>query len=106
MPFMSQAYVKYLDGAEQAQLNAENVPLGVHPKTGDTFYLPQRDRYAGMYVMGVQGVGKSGFLETLIYHDCQVGNAIVVIDPHGDLTTNSLAALPPESVCPWTHGFM
>jgi hypothetical protein len=98
MPFTSQAYLKYVDTATRTQLDAENVPLGVHPKTGDTFYLPERDRYAGMYVMGVQGVGKSGFLETLIHHDCQVGNAIVVIDPHGDLTNNCLAALPPERV--------
>src|SRR5581483_4789888 len=98
MPFTSQAYVKYLDAATRAQLDAEHVPLGVHPKTGDTFYLLERDRYAGMYVMGVQGVGKSGFLETLIQHDCQVGNAVVVIDPHGDLTTNCLAALPLDRV--------
>ena len=71
MPFTSQAHQKYLDTATRMQLDAENVPVGVHPKTGDTFYLPERDRYAGMYVMGVQGVGKSGFLETLIHHDCQ-----------------------------------
>jgi hypothetical protein len=90
MPFTSQAYVKYLDEANRRQLEAENAALGVHPKTGDIFYLPQRDRYSGMYVMGVQGVGKTGFLETLIHHDCQVGNAVVVIDPHGDLTRNCL----------------
>ena len=95
MPFTSQAY---LNTATRAQLEAEGVPLGVHPRTGDTFYLPERDRYAGMYIMGMQGVGKSGFLETLIHQDCQVGNAVVVIDPHGDLATNCLAALPPERV--------
>lgn len=98
MPFTSQAYVKYLDATTRAQLEAEHAPLGVHPKTGDMFYLPARDRYAGMYVMGVQGVGKSGFLETLIRHDCQIGNAVVVIDPHGDVTRNCLAALPDERV--------
>lgn len=76
MPFTSQAYLKYLDTATRALLEAENAPLGAHPKTGDTFYLPERDRYAGTYVMGVQGVGKSGFLETLIHHDCQVGKAV------------------------------
>lgn len=98
MPFTSQAYLTHVDEGKRAQLQAEHAPLGVHPKTGDTYSLPERDRYAGMYVLGVQGVGKSGLLETLIAHDCSVGNAVVVIDPHGDLTAHCLAALPQSRV--------
>jgi hypothetical protein len=65
MAFTSQAYLDSLDAAERAQLQAEQATLGVHPKTGDLFALPERDRYAGMYVLGVQGVGKSALLVTM-----------------------------------------
>src|SRR5260221_10344685 len=70
------------------------IPLGYDPETGEQLYLPEQDRYAGMYVIGVQGTGKSGFLENLIIHDATAGHAVIVIDPHGDLVDNVLAELP------------
>jgi len=96
--FLSRAYLESLDEAERARIYAENVPLGEHPKTGDMFFLPEKDRQAGMYVIGVQGVGESAFLETMIHHVCVVGNPVVVFDPHADLIYASLAALPTSRV--------
>ncbi len=96
MVFVSRAYLSNLDDSDRQTFLRANVPLGYHPTTGDTFFVPDTDRYAGSYVIGVQGVGKSGLLENLIHWDAEAGNAIVVIDPHGDLTNNCIAALPPE----------
>jgi hypothetical protein len=57
--------------------------------------IPTRDRYAGMYVIGVQGVGKSSFLESLILHnEIYSDQAVIVIDPHGDLIDHCMANMP------------
>jgi GTPase SAR1 family protein len=56
--------------------------------------MPTRDRYAGMYVIGVQGVGKSSFLEDLIYQEITGDQAVIVIDPHGDLIDHCIAQMP------------
>jgi hypothetical protein len=77
-------------------MQGDHLDFGYDPETGDHFCIPERDRYSGSYVLGVQGVGKSGFLETLIWQDAMKGNALIVIDPHGDLISNVLAALPPH----------
>jgi hypothetical protein len=95
MPFVSQAYYDNLSGQQQGSILATNTPLGYHPASKDTLYLPEIDRYAGTYVLGVQGVGKSGLLENLILHDIKRGKAVIVVDPHGDLTTNCVAQIPP-----------
>src|SRR5689334_16160989 len=68
--------------------------LGYDPETGQAFQVQPRDRDAGMYILGVQGVGKSGFLEFLINQDAESNHATVVLDPHGDLVDNCVAALP------------
>lgn len=94
MAFTAKAYLSSLpDGARQ-QLLTTHVSLGYHPTTQDELLVPDADRYAGTYVLGVQGMGKSGLLEGLIQQDAINGKAIIVIDPHGDLTANCLAALP------------
>lgn len=94
MPFMSQDYLLHISDEKRDQVFRTNAQLGYQPETSDSLLLPDKDRYAGTYVLGVQGVGKSGLLENLIAFDAQAGNAVIVIDPHGDLTMNCLAALP------------
>lgn len=93
MAFVSKAYFNYLSEAEQQQLLTTHVPLGHHPVTQDVLLLPTLDRYAGSYVLGVQGTGKSGLLENMIVHDCEVGHSVVVVDPHGDLVDNVVHGL-------------
>lgn len=94
MSFYARAYLDQLPAGEREQLFSTHTSLGFHPEAGDELLLEDRDRYAGMYVIGVQGVGKSGLLENLIRHDAEIGNAVIVIDPHGDLTNHCLAELP------------
>ncbi len=72
--------------------------LGYHPETIDAFFLPSQDRYAGLYVLGVQGVGKSSLLENLIADDIAKGHAVIVIDPHGDLVDHVIAQVPETDI--------
>ncbi len=90
MGFLSKDQFAHKSEAERAQL----LPLGYHPETKETLYLPELDRFSGTYMLGVQGVGKSGLLENMIMADARGGRAVVVIDPHGDLVDHCIAALP------------
>lgn len=94
--FISQAYLQRISEDKQRHLHATHVSLGYHPETYDELFLPDTDRYAGTYVLGVQGTGKSSLLENMIAFDHKANNAIIVIDPHGDLITYCLAELPPH----------
>jgi hypothetical protein len=85
MPFFSESYLDSLSKSKRNELYNTCTFLGYHPETQDYFLIPDTDRYAGMYVLGVQGVGKSSLLESLIYQDIEKGHAVFVIDPHGDL---------------------
>jgi DNA helicase HerA-like ATPase len=60
--------------------------------------IPEVDRYSGMYVLGMPGMGKSAYLENLIHQDAEAGRAIVVVDPHGDLVDHVLAAIPQHRI--------
>ena len=53
-------------------------------------------RQSGMYILGIQGRGKSSLLEQLIYQDICKGYPVIVLDPHGDLIDHAIAAMPPE----------
>lgn len=94
MSFYSKTYLDSMNAGEREQLFTRHAVLGFHPDTRDELLLKDTERFAGMYLLGVQGVGKSGLLENLIAHDAAVGNAVIVIDPHGDLTAHCLAELP------------
>src|SRR3989442_1352234 len=93
MPFFSDEYLGSLSKTELNELYDNHTFLGYHPETQDYFIIPDIDRYAGMYILGVQGVGKSSLLEFLIIQDINKGKAIIVIDPHGDLVDHVIAQL-------------
>ncbi|HVB22289.1 MAG TPA: hypothetical protein VNG51_10115 [Ktedonobacteraceae bacterium] len=96
MPFVSSAYAAF-EGAEgYSHLQRSHVNVGYHPETGDDLLIPDSDRYAGTYILGVQGSGKSGLLEQLIAADITTGHAVIVIDPHGDLVMKCLSHIPPS----------
>ncbi len=94
MPFISEAYLEGISEEKRRHIKRDHATLGFHPETHDRLTITAVDRYAGTYVLGVQGVGKSGLLENLIAHDAETGNAIIVIDPHGDLIAHCLGQLP------------
>ncbi len=89
-----QAPSMLLSREQYGQFLADYYQLGVHPETEDGFLVSMQDRYSGMYILGVQGVGKSGLLEDLILQDILTGNAVIVIDPHDDLIKDCIAQLP------------
>jgi len=98
MLYMSQAHMASLGSSQYAQLLATHNQLGTHPETQDSLLIPLLDRFAGMYVLGVQGVGKSTLLQNLITQDIRSGQAVIVIDPHGDLIEHCIAQLPDHKV--------
>lgn len=77
---------------------ANPLTLGYNPFTKAPVTVEDKDRYASTYVLGNTGTGKSGFLKTQIHQDITMGNAVIVIDPHGDLANDCMAALPAGSV--------
>src|SRR5215813_6975162 len=97
MPYLSHEYLTWLESSRPEEFGPAveaHTIFGFHPETGDVLYIPDKDRFAGTYVLGVQGSGKSGFIENVFESDAHKGYSIVVIDPHGDLVNNCLAHLP------------
>lgn len=58
--------------------------------------LSLTSRFSGLYVIGKQGRGKSNFLLSLIVQDLYQGHGVCLLDPHGDLTMQVLACIPPH----------
>src|SRR5712691_8042489 len=44
--------------------------------------LPTTSRPLGLYILGMQGMGKSGLMENLIMQDILQGRGVAVLDPH------------------------
>lgn len=61
---------------------------------GEEVHLPNvvRDRHT--YIVGATGTGKSTLLARMIQHDMEAGEAVVLLDPHGDLYTDVLKSVP------------
>src|SRR5690349_12215918 len=95
MPFMSRDYLDYY---LRQHNTVPGLIVGKHPDTGDDFVIYDKDRYGGTYIIGVAGTGKSSGIEEMIYQDIDLGRAVIVIDPHGDLTNNCIAELPAHAV--------
>jgi hypothetical protein len=99
MPFVSGNYIEAADYKTIEKLLAEHMSLGEHPETGDVLLVPEDERFSGIYLSGMQGVGKSALLANMIQHDAEAGNAVIVIDPHGDLVRHCIERLPTYAVC-------
>jgi hypothetical protein len=53
------------------------------------------DRARHCYLLGATGTGKSTLLYNLLLQDIQAGAGVCLLDPHGDLFQQVLAAIPP-----------
>ena len=62
-----------------------SILLGRSIRTGRDVYLPREELQTHMHVLGSTGVGKSFFIESAIKSLILDGEAICLIDPHGDL---------------------
>lgn len=68
--------------------------LGMDTQTGKPVYIAKASRLQGLYIIGIQGTGKSGLIENLIMQDMKQQIGVCVLDPHGELTEHVLARLP------------
>ena len=60
--------------------------------SGVIFSREERERH--VYIVGKSGSGKSTFLFNLTMGDICAGEGVAVIDPHGDLATDIIDAIP------------
>jgi hypothetical protein len=60
--------------------------------------ITEADRSRHVYLLGATGTGKSTLLSNMIRQDMEAGRGIAMIDPHGDLFEQVLAAVPPKRV--------
>lgn len=56
--------------------------------------LPTESRDRHIYVVGATGTGKTTLLGRMIRADMDAGQAVLLLDPHGDLFEEALAAVP------------
>jgi len=75
-------------------LLGENIYRGV--KTN--IFLKTNDRSRHLYTIGMTGTGKSVLLANLAIQDIRNGKGVCVIDPHGSLVEDILAAIPKERI--------
>ncbi len=59
-------------------------------------YITDEDRRRHVYVIGQTGTGKSVLLKNMVMADIRAGKGAAIIDPHGDLVDDILAAMPKE----------
>lgn len=67
-----------------------------HREPRRVFGIRQADRRSHMYVIGKTGTGKSTVLKTMVLQDIAAGRGLALLDPHGDLTAEVLALVPPH----------
>ncbi len=70
-------------------LTAEGIKLGVKNRLGEIIpiNIPPDDLKQHMYIMGQTGTGKSTLLKSIINSLIQLKNGFLLIDPHGDLSS-------------------
>ena len=68
--------------------------LGTDRQTGQVVQIAKSARLQGVYILGLQGTGKSGLLEHLIMQDIEQGIGLCLLDPHGGISNRVLTHLP------------
>lgn len=85
-------------GDAPALLPADGVLLGQvgagRPPRPVRFTPADRTRHC--YILGATGTGKSTLLYNLLVQDIEAGAGVCLLDPHGDLYRQVLAAVPPH----------
>lgn len=77
-------------------LPAEGLVMGKSIYRGEEkpIRIKREDRRRHVYIIGKSGVGKSVLLANMAKQDIANGEGVCVIDPHGDLIEDILAAVP------------
>lgn len=84
-----------LQNPDTPKLPATGVAIG--EVDGQTVRMPLASRDRHTYLLGATGTGKSTLLKRMILDDVKRGEAVVLIDPHGDLYAQVLESLPAPS---------
>ena len=87
-------------GDAPALLPAEGVLLGQAGagRPPRPVHFTPADRTRHCYILGATGTGKSTLLYNLLVQDIEAGAGVCLLDPHGDLYRQVLAAVPPHRV--------
>jgi len=64
---------------------------------GDEVRLSESARGSHLYACGAPGSGKSTLLANMVLQDTAAGRGLILIDPHGDITSDVLARVPAEA---------
>src|SRR6266480_6942705 len=72
--------------------------LGIDTQTGQRVTIHKSSRLQGLYIIGIQGTGKSVLIENLIIQDIKQNMGVCLLDPHGDLINAVLSRLPDRRV--------
>ncbi len=72
--------------------------LGTDTKDGQRVDIFKLSRLLGLYIIGLQGMGKSGLIEELILADIKQEIGVCVLDPHGELVDHVIARLPDDKL--------
>ncbi len=68
--------------------------LGTDRQTGQVVQIARSARLQGVYILGLEGTGKSGLIENLIMQDIEQGIGLCLFDPNGSITNRVLTHLP------------
>ncbi len=73
-------------------------PIGItnFRNTNKKFGIKDNDRMGHIYCIGKTGVGKTTLLKNMAMSDINRGNGLAVVDAHGDLSRELLAAIPED----------
>jgi hypothetical protein len=87
---------KLIRSHAQQHAHAQTPPfvLGTDPVTGVDVELSQKDLSHTVLFLGQSGMGKSEAMLHLARYHMEQGHALVVIEPHGQLTKDIIGAIP------------
>lgn len=60
------------------------------------FGIKENDRFGHIYCLGKTGTGKSTLIYNMAVSDFQTNKGVCILDPHGDLSSRLLQAIPEE----------
>jgi hypothetical protein len=80
--------------APRALVDSHTTVIGTDSKSGRDISITQKAKQQGTLLLGNNGTGKTNLLKTMITADVQNGLGLCLIEPHGDLTSEILGAVP------------
>lgn len=67
-------------------------------KSGRVFGIHRHDRFFHQFILGQTGAGKSTLIKNMVRQDLESGEGLCLIDPHGDLASDSQTELPESGI--------